>query len=83
MHRLLVCFGDAEHGPLGLGGVMVSSVTVPRVVMALAKYELESVAAGGAHTAVVTGEVLGRPGDKGKPITSSGVRCCHVSLEIH
>ena len=59
MHRLLVCFGNAEHGRLGLGASTLASVTVPRVCTALAKYDLDSVAAGGAHTAVVTRKAVG------------------------
>lgn len=42
MHRLLVCFGNAEFGRLGLGHGLQSAVAVPRVCLALAKYDLQA-----------------------------------------
>ncbi len=42
MHRLLVCFGNAEFGRLGLCQGLQSAVAVPRVCLALAKYDLQA-----------------------------------------
>ena len=54
MHRLLACFGSAEFGRCGLGPDLLTSQLIPRVCVALAKYDIEAAAAGGAHTLALT-----------------------------
>lgn len=56
MHRLLVCFGNAEGGRLGLGRELLTSQLIPKVVASLARYNVHKVACGAEHTAVVTSE---------------------------
>ena len=56
--RLLVVFGNAEYGRLGLGAGVLSQQLIPRVVAPLGKYLLDSVSCGGAHTAVTTSETV-------------------------
>ena len=46
-HRLLVAFGSADAGRLGLGTGLTTSQLFPRVVTSLAKYDLQQAAAGG------------------------------------
>lgn len=60
-HRLLVAFGSADAGRLGLGTGLTTSQLFPRVVTSLAKYDLQQAAAGGAHTAVITSEMNDEP----------------------
>ncbi|GFR39917.1 hypothetical protein Agub_g424 [Astrephomene gubernaculifera] len=53
LHRVLVTFGTAADGRLGLGFPLASQL-IPRIVPTLAGYSVKQVSCGGAHTAVVT-----------------------------
>ena len=55
MRWLLVTFGNGESGRLGLG-MGRAAVTIPTLVVPLAKFDIAQIAAGGAHTAAVTSE---------------------------
>ncbi|KXZ45322.1 hypothetical protein GPECTOR_56g419 [Gonium pectorale] len=53
LSRVLVTFGTAADGRLGLGFPLASQL-YPRIVSSLSGYSVKQVACGGAHTAVVT-----------------------------
>jgi alpha-tubulin suppressor-like RCC1 family protein len=90
MHRLLACFGSAEFGRCGLGPELLTSQLVPRVCVALAKYDIETAAAGGAHTLALTkgglvfsfghntsGQCGHSPGDDGVTVSGHGRAHAH------
>lgn len=53
MQRLLLAFGSAYGGRLGLGAPR-SSQAIPRWCETLAKFDLKDISAGGAHSAALT-----------------------------
>ena len=52
--RIVATYGNGDFGRLGHGLTCISQV-IPRVISALASYDVKAVDCGGAHTAVVTG----------------------------
>lgn len=57
LHRVLVTAGTASEGRLGHGFPLVSQKCM-RIVASLAGYNAKQVACGGAHTAVLTGQLV-------------------------
>ena len=71
--RVLAVFGSGTDGRLGLG-FPITSQLYPRIVASLAGYSIKQVSCGGAHTAVVTGQLAVRVAGAGFTRTRGG--CC-------
>lgn len=50
VQRLLVAFGNAENGRLGLGSALLTAAKIPRLVLDIAHVDLQAIAAGTAHS---------------------------------